>query len=237
MDLSNLDSKFTECLGPSTIAAALVDNSCVRQLWLQNRFRPNTKDSKSLEKWKLQHGSCLINLTSYLSNKHPEAKVDSEVQLPKIKFLGVTLFGAVDCLLQMPNGEIGIFDAKTGARKSFHWFQIGIYYLMQKAIARNQGLPIPKLYSLGLFYDDGKFPPDQETFNENLLEFKGENALDDIFLDGTRKKLREILKITSQNDLPEAQPSINNCRFCKFNDVCPSSLKSDVTIVADDDFI
>ena len=154
MDLSNLDSKFTECLGPSTIAAALVDNSCVRQLWLQNRFRPNTKDSKILEKWKLQHSSCLINLTSYLSKKHPEAKVDSEVQLPKIKFLGVTLFGAVDCLLQLPNGEIGIFDAKTGARKSFHWFQIGIYYLMQKAIARNQGLPIPKLYSLGLFYDE-----------------------------------------------------------------------------------
>ena len=56
-----------------------------------------------------------------------EAKVDSEVQLPKIKFLGVTLFGAVDCLLQMPNGEIGIFDAKTGARKSFHWFQIGFF--------------------------------------------------------------------------------------------------------------
>ena len=49
MDLSNLDSKFTECLGPSTLAAALVDNSCVRQLWLQNRFRPNIKDSKSYQ--------------------------------------------------------------------------------------------------------------------------------------------------------------------------------------------
>ena len=39
--------------------------------------------------------------------------------LPKIEFLGVTLFGALDCLVHMPNGEVGIFDAKTGARKSF----------------------------------------------------------------------------------------------------------------------
>ena len=237
MELSNLESKYHQCLGPSTVAASLADNSCVRQLWLQNRFRPNKNESKSLEKWKLQHSSCLLHLTSYLSKKYPEAKVDSEVQLPKIEFLGVTLFGALDCLVQMPHGEVGIFDAKTGARKSFHWFQIGIYYLMQKAIARNQGLPIPKLYSLGLFYANGKIPPSEETFNENLLEFKGENALNDIFLGGTRKKLREILILTSKNDLPEPQPSINNCRFCKFNDVCPSALKSDVTIVADDDFI
>ena len=122
---------------------------------------------------------------------------------------------------------------KTGARKSAHWFQIGIYYLMLKAIARNQGLPIPSLFSLGLFYNDGKVPPVENTFKDNLIELIGPNSIDEIFLDGTRNRLQEVLEITSQEQLPEARPSINNCRFCKFNNQCPSAIKSDLTIVAE----
>ena len=49
----------------------------------------------------------------------------------------------------------------------------------------------------------------------------------------TRKRLQEVLEITSQEQLPEARPSINNCRFCKFNNQCPSAIKSDLTIVAE----
>ncbi len=234
MQLEKLKKKYNKVLGPSTLSGALTDNSCNRQIWLSNRFKPETKDSVFLEKWKLQHASALNNLTAHLSQKYPDAKVDSEVQLPTVEFHGVSLFGIIDCLLFFPDGSVAIYDAKTGARKSAHWIQIGLYYLMQKAINRSQGLPMPNLSSLGLFYDDGKFPPSKKTFEENLLELKGDNAIDEVFLDGTRKRLREVLKITSQNDLPEPQPSLNNCKYCKFNDQCPSAIKNDVAIVAND---
>ena len=50
----------------------------------------------------------------------------------------------------------------------------------------------------------------------------------------TRKKLREVLQVTAQDDLPDPQPSIGNCKYCKFNISCPSALKNDVAIVAND---
>ena len=233
MDFSNLDKKFNSVLGPSTLSDVLNDNSCPRLPWLTFRFKPENQDSIFLEKWKLQHASALNNLITFLKSRHPEATIDSEVKLPTVQFLGVKLFGIIDCIVKFPNGDVGIFDAKTGARKSAHWFQIGIYYLMLKAIARNQGLPIPSLFSLGLFYNDGKVPPVENTFKDNLIELTGPNSIDEIFLDGTRKRLQEVLEITSQEQLPEARPSINNCRFCKFNNKCPSAIKSDLTIVAE----
>ncbi len=233
MNYSNLDKKFTSVLGPSILSDVLNDNSCPRLPWLTFRFKPENQDSIFLEKWKLQHASALNNLITFLKSRHPEAKIDSEVKLPTVQFLGVKLFGIIDCIVKLPNGDVGIFDAKTGARKSAHWFQIGIYYLMLKAIALNQGLPIPRLFSLGLFYNDGKVPPDENTFNDNLIELTGPNSIEEIFLDGTRKRLHEVLKITSHEQLPQARPSINNCRFCKFNNQCPSAIKSDLTIVAE----
>ena len=236
MNFSNLDKKFNSVLGPSTLSDVLNDNSCPRLPWLTLRFKAENQDSIFLEKWKLQHSSSLNNLITFLKSRHPEAKIDSEFRLPTVQFLGVNLFGIVDCIVKLPNGDVGVFDAKTGAKKSGHWFQIGIYFLMLKAIARNQGLPIPRLFSLGLFYHDGKNPPDENTFKDNLIELKGPDSIDEIFLDGTRKRFQEVLKITSQNYLPEAKPSLNNCRFCKFNNHCPSAIKSDVTIVAESIF-
>lgn len=234
MQLEKLKRKHNKVLGPSALSGALTENSCNRQVWLLNRFKPETKDSVFLEKWKLQHTSALNNLTNFLGQKYPDAKVDSEVQLPTVEFHGVSLFGVIDCLLLFPDGSVAIFDAKTGARRSKDWIQIGIYYLMQKAMNRSYGLPIPRLFSLGIFYDDGKFPPSKKTFEENLLELQGENAIDEVFLDGTRKKLREVLQVTAQDDLPDPQPSIGNCKYCKFNISCPSALKNDVAIVAND---
>ena len=234
MQLEKLKKKYNMVLGPSTLSGALTDNSCNRQVWLSNRFKPETKDSVFLEKWKLQHTSALNNLTNFLTQKYPDAKVDSEVQLPTVAFHGVSLFGVIDCLLLFPDKSVAIYDAKTGARKTAHWIQIGLYYLMQKAINRSYGLPMPRLFSLGIFYDDGKFPPSKKTFEDNLLELRGENAIDEVFLDGTRKKLREVLQVVAQDDLPDPQPSIGNCKYCKFNISCPSALKNDVAIVAND---
>ena len=233
MNLSNLKPKFKKCLGPSSIAQSLNENSCNRQLWLQNRFKSQEQDSLFLEKYKLKHASTLNILNNYLSKKIPDAKIDTEVRLPIVQFYGVNLFGIADLILINPEGKIGIYDAKTGSRKAFHWFQIAIYFLMQKAIHQSKGLDMPKLFSLGLFYLNGEEKKEEE-YEKSLLEFKGDDVLDKIFLGGTKNKLKESLIIVSQDKLPEPKPSLNNCRFCKFKNDCPEALKEEMVIVADD---
>ena len=235
MNLSDLEPKFTQCLGPSSISQSLTDRSCNRQLWLQNRFKSTVKDSIFLEKFKLKHASALSDLTTYLGKRHPEAKIDSEVQLPVVEFYGVSFFGILDCILTFPDGSVAIYDAKTGSsRKASHWLQVAIYFLMVKAVSRSKGMPMPKLHALGPFYSDGKSDLDDANLEESLLELKGDSVIDEIFLEGTKNKLISTLKITSQKNLPEPTASLNNCKYCNFNSVCPSSIKDAGPIFAND---
>ena len=66
MNLSKLNRKYKDCLGPSSIAQSLTDNSCYRQLWLQYRFKSESQDSIFLERYKLQHASSLNILKNNL---------------------------------------------------------------------------------------------------------------------------------------------------------------------------
>ncbi len=234
MQLTTLNKKYKSCLGPSTLSQFLTENSCIRQLWLQNRFKSENSDSVFLEKYKLQHTSSLNNLIKYLQKIYPNGTVDCELQLPIVQFHGINLFGIIDCLLTFPDGSIGIFDVKTGARKTSHWLQIALYFLMQKAINRSKGLADPKLHSLGLFYSDGKNPITKETFQKSLIQLNGDSALDQIFLEGTKTKLKEILLLASQKDLPDSRPTINNCKYCKFSNSCPDSVNEPDPIIAND---
>ena len=233
MNLSKLNRKYKDCLGPSSIAQSLTDNSCYRQLWLQYRFKSESQDSIFLERYKLQHASSLNILKNHLSSKNPDSNIDTEVQLPVVEFHGVKLFGIADIILTKPDGRVGIYDAKTGSRKAFHWMQTALYFLMQKAAIRSQGLEMPKLFGLGLFYCDGKEQSDS-ICEKSLLELEGDDALNKIFLPGTKSKLKEALLITSNNELPKPQASLNNCRFCKFRNECDAAIKDEGVITGDD---
>ena len=65
MNLSKLNRKYKDCLGPSSIAQSLTDNSCYRQLWLQYRFKSEIQDSIFLERYRLQHSSSLNILSTF----------------------------------------------------------------------------------------------------------------------------------------------------------------------------
>ena len=107
---------------------------------------------------------------------------------------------------------------------------------MIKAIAKKKGAPEPKLNSLAIVYDNGESEYDQNLYEKNILEIKGPSAIDQIFLEGTKERLREVLSIASQNELPEAKASSGNCRYCKFNDLCPEASKDEGLIITNDLF-
>lgn len=237
MDLSILKNKYKSCLGPSSISVALAENNCQRNIWLQYRHKTENNDSIFLEQYKLKHQAGLSNLISYLSIKYPNSIIEPEQKLPIVKFRGVSIYGIPDLVLKDNNdNSISVFDVKTGVRKTSHFFQAGIYFLMLKAIAIKRGLPEPKLKSIGLCYDDGTATFDAETYENKILELKGPSAINEIFLDPTKEKLNEIFDIVSQENLPSATPTSGNCKFCKFKDYCPDVCVEEELIVTNDLF-
>ena len=237
MNLSSLQKKYRNVLGPSSIAVAISENTCRLNIWLQLRYKSTETDSIFIEKYKLKHQSALTNLIKFLSQKYPTAIINSEKKLPVVNFLGVSIFGIPDIILKFPEtNEISIYDVKTGARKTSHFFQIAIYYLMVKAIAKNKGLDEPKLKTLGLCYESGESKYDPENYYKNILEISGPKAIDEIFLDGSKDKLREILSIASQDKLPESDANSTNCRFCKFKSFCPDSEKEEELVITNEIF-
>ena len=237
MDLSNLKKKYKNCLGPSSISVALTENNCQRNIWLQYRHKTDIDDSIFLEKYKLKHQAGLSNLINYLSIKYPNSVIEPEQKLPIIKFRGISIFGIPDLVLKDNNDDsISVFDVKTGVRKTSHFFQAGIYFLMLKAIAIQRGFPEPKLKSIGLCYDDGSATFDVETYENKILELKGPSAINEIFLDPIKEKLKEIFDIVSQENLPAATPTSGNCKYCKFKDYCPEVCIDEELIVTNNLF-
>ena len=77
-------------------------------------------------------------------------------------------------------------------------------------------------------------------FNSHLIEFKldlvtnssrdlankiGENAFNKVLPDPIRQKIKTVLTVAGQNVVPNAKPSSNNCRFCKFKNGCTEVFK------------
>ena len=237
MELSKLKPKYKSCLGPSSISVAIAENTCERSLWLQNRYKAQNNDPIFLEEYKLRHQAALSNLVKHLSMIFPKAIIDSEQQLPLVNFQGINFFAIPDVVVtHQEDNSLSVFDVKTGSRKTSHFYQIAIYFLILKAIAKKRGLLEPKLRSLGLVYDNGETVYDHESYPQNILEIKGPSAIDQIFLEGTKERLREVLSIASKSELPEAKASNSNCRYCKFNDLCPEALKHEELIISNDLF-
>tara|TARA_A100001388_G_scaffold146175_1_gene108437 strand:- start:540 stop:869 length:330 start_codon:yes stop_codon:yes gene_type:complete len=91
---------------------------------------------------------------------------------------------------------------------------------MIQGVARAKGGPVPEIFGFALCY--GNY--DQEGgFNKNSIEFltiTGPEALAEVLPEPTRKRIREILSISGNDELPLANPNYQNCRFCKWKTGC-----------------
>ena len=227
MHLSLFKKKATgyECLGPSTIAdASTFKNSCALNTWIATRYKA-APDNEFLARWQLRHTAVLNQMHERLKEQYPAAKIQMEFDLQPIDMCGNTLFGAPDALLIFPNGDIHIADAKSGRRKQTHWIQIGLYALMIQAEARFSEKPIPKVHGFTLGYGDG------QGGDCELLSIVGENALEEVLPEATRKRIRNILAESGCSTMPEPTPSSSNCRFCKWKGGCEHAMTSVKAVV------
>ena len=45
--------------------------------------------------------------------------------------------------------------------------------------------------------------------------------------------IRNILRVSSATDMPEAKPSANNCRYCDWKLGCPNAIETSNEVTAD----
>tara|TARA_B100000242_G_C43040296_1_gene485265 strand:- start:452 stop:1183 length:732 start_codon:yes stop_codon:yes gene_type:complete len=214
-----------ECLGPSTIAEATsFSNSCDLALWTAARYKPPT-DDKFLAEWRIKHTSVLNDLAFNLKNKFPSSELDLELPLKSINLCGMRVFGTPDLIRKSPEGKIFIYDAKSGKKRDWHLVQIGLYGILLQGAARAAGKVMPDIEGFGLYYGDGSRSYENLENNPDYITIEGENAFNKVLPDPIRQKIKTVLTIAGQNGVPNAKPSSNNCRFCKFKNGCTEVFK------------
>ena len=221
-----------ECLGPSVVAkAATFENSCDLSLWMATRYKAPRNDT-SFSKWQLEHTSVLNKLNTRLKTKYQDAKTFMELPLQKIPLHGNTLFGTPDAVVEFPDGGLLVADAKSGKKSQSHWIQCGIYGVMLQAVAWSKKKPIPKIIGFALCYgDENSSKSDKE--NKQFLTITGDNATDEVLPESTKKRIRNILRVSSATDMPDAKPSANNCRYCEWKLGCPKAIATSHEVTAD----
>ena len=226
-------AKGYECLGPSTVAdATAFDNSCNLSLWMNTRFKAPV-DHAFLARWQLRHTATLNYLRINLTNQFPNAEIDMEVPLQSVNLCGNTLFGTPDAIVKFSDGSIMIFDAKSGKKKLTHWIQIGLYGVMIQASARAKGNKIPKISGFGLCYGTCD---ENGNFQKNNVDFqiiRGENSLKEVLPEPTRARIREILSISGNEEMPSPKATYQNCLFCKWKNGCEYAVLKNSELVAD----
>ena len=104
---------------------------------------------------------------------------------------------------------------------------------MIQGVARAKGAPVPEICGFALCY--GNY--DQEGgFDKNNIEFltiTGPEALSEVLPEPTRKRIREILSISGNDELPPANPNFQNCRFCKWQKGCEHAVLENTNKVVD----
>ena len=221
-----------ECLGPSVLAkAATFENSCDLSMWMATRYKANKTDD-SFSKWQLEHTSVLNKLNLHLQAEYPNEKIHMECPTQKIPLHGNVLYGTPDAVVEFSNGDLLIADAKSGKKSQSHWIQCGIYGVMLQAAAWSKKKPIPKIIGFALCYgDENSSKSDKE--NKQFLRITGDNATDEVLPESTKKRIRNILRVSSATDMPEAKPSANNCRYCDWKLGCPKAIETSHEVTAD----
>ena len=202
-----------ECLGPSVVAkAATFEYSCDLSLWMATRYKAPRND------------------TSF--SKYQDAKTYMELPLQKIPLHGNTLFGTPDAVVEFPDGGLLIADAKSGKKNQSHWIQCGIYGVMLRAAAWSKNKPIPNLFGFALCYGDTE-SSNSDNQDKQFLLITGENALDEVLPEPTKERIRNILKVSGAAEIPDANPSSNNCRYCDWKLGCPNAIETSNEVTAD----
>ena len=187
------------------------------------------KNDTSFSKWQLEHTSVLNKLNTLL-NQISDVKTYMELPCKNIPLHGNTLFGTPDAVVEFPDGGLLIADAKSG-KKIKVIRSNGIYGAMLKLLL-GQKINLFLIFGFALCYGDAE-SSNSDNQDKQFLLITGENALDEVLPEPTKERIRNILKVSGAAEIPDANPSSNNCRFCDWKIGCPNAIETSNEVTTD----
>ena len=103
---------------------------------------------------------------------------------------------------------------------------------MLRAAAWSKNKPIPNLFGFAICYGDAE-SSNSDNQDKQFLLITGENALDEVLPEPTKERIRNILKVSGAAEIPDANPSSNNCRFCDWKIGCPNAIETSNEVTVD----
>jgi hypothetical protein len=191
------------------------DSQCKWKVWFKSKHKYeklSDPNSSSLTRWRRKHDDLVASrirlipaeMTLWKENE-TEFKLEGDVAI---------VAGKADVLAQARDGEAWVYDGKTGAPKSSHWWQVLWYQYALPRARKDLGLDPARIHG-ELFYSDA--PPIYINTSELTPERKA--------------SMFSLVREVAGDVIPARVPSFSECQRCDISaSDCP--VRVDAAIVA-----
>ena len=187
------------------------DDSCVWSSWFKahyQKFRKNEQSSSlDLLTWKMAHTRLLRQISDRLRSDGHTMTMEDQNFFRLQGRSGATLAGKPDVIATAPDGNVTVYDAKTGSQKASDAAQVMIYLYALQRDHRYQGRSLEGR----LVYGDGA-----------EVRVPG-SSLNGAFIED----LHDLLYRVTGREPAERVPSSRECAWCPLtSDDCPDRVES-----------
>ena len=191
------------------------DASCEWASWFKAHHSGYVKASRdfSLSAWKMHHTRLLNDVRDKLEAKNHTVSTERENWFKLQGGSGAMVAGQVDLIAIAPNGQMTVYDVKTGAQRDSDVAQVMIY-----------------MYALPLVADspwEGESLDGRLVYKDGTEKYIPASSIDDDFREGLHDLIRRVV-----SEKPARRvPSSAECNWCDLTDLdCPERVDSDLSI-------
>ena len=187
------------------------DASCEWASWFKAHHTGYSKATRdfSLSTWKMHHTRLLNDVRDGLESERHTVSTERANWFRLQGGSGATVAGQADLVAVAPDGQITVYDVKTGAQRDSDIAQVMIY-----------------MYALPLVADTpwaGKSPDGRVVYRDGTEIHIPSTAIDGDFREGLHDLIRRVV-----SDEPARRvPSPPECNWCDLTDLdCPERINS-----------
>ena len=190
------------------------DASCEWASWYKAHYSGYSRADRdfSLSTWKMHHTRLLNDVRDRLEAEGHTVTTERANWFRLLGGSGATVAGQADLVSVSSDGQITVYDVKTGAQRDSDVAQVMIY-----------------MYALPLVADSpwaGKSPDGRVVYKDGTETHIPSTAIDNDFREGLHDLIRRVV-----SDEPARRvPSPPECNWCDLTDLdCPERLDSELS--------